>query len=71
MVIGPLTKANVAALADAPNKPVPLIALNHIDGFAAEGETPWLSFSLSPEDEARQTADVAFGQGVEMPLSLQ
>ena len=63
MVIGPLTKANVAALADAPNKPVPLIALNHIDGFAAEGETPWLSFSLSPEDEARQTADVAFGQG--------
>ena len=63
MVIGPLTKANVAALADAPNKPVPLITLNQIDGFAADSETPWLSFSLSPEDEARQTADVAFGQG--------
>ena len=63
MVIGPLTKSNVAALADAPNKPVPLITLNQIDGFAADSKTPWLSFSLSPEDEARQTADVAFGQG--------
>jgi len=63
MVIGPLTKSNVAALADAANKPVPLITLNQIDGFAADSKTPWLSFSLSPEDEARQTADVAFGQG--------
>ena len=63
LVIGPLTKANVAALADAPQKPVPLITLNHIDEFSADNETSWLSFSLSPEDEARQTADVAFGQG--------
>ncbi len=63
MVIGPLTKANVAVLADATRKPVPLITLNHSDKFSADGVTPWLSFSLSPEDEARQTSDVAFGQG--------
>ena len=62
VVIGPLSKSNVAALARAPSKPVPLIALNQIEGPVAGNQGRWLSFSLSPEDEAHQIADVAFGQ---------
>ena len=62
VVIGPLSKVNVAALAKEPRKPVPLIALNQIEGPVVGNQTQWLSFSLSPEDEANQIADVAFGQ---------
>ncbi len=56
LVIGPLTKGAVADLAHSGPLPVPVLALNQI-----EGTTPaqLYQFALSPEDEARQVAERA------------
>jgi uncharacterized protein len=57
-VVGPLTREEVAALADAGRPAVPVLALNFLD----PGRAPPFNFfqsGLAPEDEARQAAERA------------
>jgi uncharacterized protein len=63
MVLGPLTKSDVASLQQIDALPIPVIALNQPEPQTnqAIGKPSWTTFSLAPEDEARQIADVAFG----------
>jgi outer membrane PBP1 activator LpoA protein len=55
IIVGPLTREEVGALADAGAQPVPVLALNFLpaDRPAPAGV---FQFALSPEDEARQVA---------------
>ena len=62
LVIGPLIKDDVALLRQLAQRSVPIIALNQTDSMAGSSNRNWMSLSLAPEDEARQIADVAFGQ---------
>lgn len=56
VIIGPLLKPQIPALANRPNNGIPVVALN-----APDDDTPLpsgvVSFSLSPEEEGRETAD--------------
>ena len=63
MVLGPLTKSDVASLQQVDALPVPVIALNQPEPQInqAVAKPGWTTFSLAPEDEARQIADAAFG----------
>lgn len=63
LILGPLTKAEVSNLIDLGPLPVPTILLNQIDTDIATQQKNRMSFSLAPEDEALQIADIAFGQG--------
>ena len=62
LIIGPLIKEDVALLGQLAQRTVPVIALNQTDPLARSPNRNWMSLSLAPEDEARQIADVAFGQ---------
>ena len=70
MVIGPLTKTGVTSLSRLPNRAIPIIALNQIEDLSSHNPQQWLSFSLSPEDEARQIADIAFGQSCREAIAV-
>ena len=70
MIIGPLTKTGVNSLSRLPNRAIPIIALNQIEDFSSHNPQQWLSFSLSPEDEARQIADIAFGQSCREAIAV-
>ena len=61
LVIGPLQKSSVAALARQSALPVPTLALNRV-----KGATTWnlFQFSLAPEDEAANAAHFAFAAGL-------
>lgn len=63
VVIGPLTKNRAAALGNLAVRDLPVIALNRPEALPG---TPanWSALSLSPEDEARQLAEIAFGRGL-------
>jgi uncharacterized protein len=62
LVIGPLLKENVAVLQSVANLQVPTLALNNVEGSTPA--SPLLfQFALSPEDEARQTANKAWRDG--------
>jgi len=63
MILGPLTKSNVAALQQLDEMPIPVIALNQPESQTSQpaAEARWTTFSLAPEDEARQIADHGFG----------
>ena len=63
MVLGPLTKSDVASLQQIDALPIPVIALNQPGPQInqASAKPGWTTFSLAPEDEARQIADEAFG----------
>lgn len=66
MVIGPLEKSAVAAVAALGELPVPTIALNQLggDGEASVEAPTWMfQFALSPEGEASAVADRAFAEG--------
>jgi len=63
LILGPLTKAEVASLTELGSLPIPTILLNQIEMDTAEGQPNSMSFSLAPEDEALQIADIAFGRG--------
>lgn len=55
LIIGPMRKDDVAALAEQGEPPVPVLALNYLDpGQAAPGN--FYQWGLAPEDEARQAA---------------
>ncbi|MGH8372628.1 MAG: penicillin-binding protein activator [Gammaproteobacteria bacterium] len=69
MVIGPLTKNAVAALADSGSLPVPVLALNNLDtGRSAPSNL--YQFGLPPEDEAAQAADRAVADGFNRAVAL-
>ena len=62
LIIGPLIKEDVASLGQLAQRKVPVIALNQTNALTGSFSRNWMSLSLAPEDEARQIADIAFGQ---------
>lgn len=60
MVIGPLEKSSVTALVGRGALPVPTLALNRADGPTTQN---LFQFSLAPEDEAINAANLAFASG--------
>ena len=63
LIMGPLTKNEVANLINFGPLPIPTILLNQIDEDPEAKQKNRLNFSLAPEDEAHQIADIAFGRG--------
>jgi len=61
LVIGPLQKSSVAALAQEGALPVPTLALNRTGGSSTEN---LFQFSLAPEDEAVNAANYAWTAGL-------
>ena len=57
-LIGPLTREDVAALADEGRPAVPVLALNYLDP-GREAPFNFFQWGLAPEDEARQAAEHA------------
>ena len=64
VILGPLTKSNVQRLGTITPKSVPVIALNRPEVLLPTEVTSWSALSLAPEDEARQLARIAFGEGL-------
>ncbi len=62
IILGPLVKPRVSALARQPNRQLPVIALNRGD-YDDPPSGNWLTLSLAPEDEAQQLSELAFAQG--------
>lgn len=73
MVVGPLSKDAVASLGSRADRPVPVLALNRLDSAEtlAPGSSALVQFALAPEDEARNIADIAFGQGARTALVIR
>lgn len=69
MVVGPLQKQAVAALAQLGAPSVPVLALNYL---APGNPAPvgLLQFGLAPEDEARQAAENAYSHGLRRAVAL-
>lgn len=57
LVIGPLSKKSVAAIAQQDNLPVPVLALNYLDSPDAQTASNFFQFGLSPDDDVRQIAE--------------
>lgn len=70
LIVGPLAKDEVAALASRADLPVPVLALNYAP--EQDGPTParLFQFGLSVEDEARQIAERIVEEGVGQALVL-
>ena len=68
-VIGPLRKEDVQALALQENLPVPVLALNHVQGLPLTTNT-FYQFGLAPEDEAREVARMAWQNGHHKSIAL-
>ncbi|MDB5969577.1 MAG: hypothetical protein JWQ90_2027 [Hydrocarboniphaga sp.] len=69
VVVGPLQREAVAAIARLGTPPVPVIALNALDENAiAPGN--FLQFGLAPEDEARAAAEQAVAQNQRRAIAL-
>ncbi|RLQ23719.1 penicillin-binding protein activator [Seongchinamella sediminis] len=71
LVIGPLRKNAVAELAAQGQRTVPTIALNRIDTATSYDGAALVQLALAPEDEARQLARLAFGNGARRALILR
>ncbi|MGD2136846.1 MAG: penicillin-binding protein activator [Gammaproteobacteria bacterium] len=68
-VIGPLHKDAVQALAELPELPVPVLALNRTEARATvPGQ--FYQFGLAPEDEAREAARLAWREGYTRTIAL-
>lgn len=67
LVVGPLLKENVQAVATA-QTPLNILALNEPDGL--QNHPNMCYFALSPEDEARDAANHMWAQNKRMPLLL-
>ena len=69
VVVGPLQREAVTAIARLGSPPVPVIALNALDDSAvAPGN--FLQFGLAPEDEARAAAEQAVAQNLRRAIAL-
>ena len=62
-VIGPLEKTAVETLLKYGNLPVPVLALNRLDNGNELKNAQLIEFGLSPENEARQVAEIAMTDG--------
>jgi outer membrane PBP1 activator LpoA protein len=63
IVVGPLSKEELADLATLLERPIPILALNRIDQTLPASGSALVQLSLSPEDEAVSVAELAFGSG--------
>lgn len=70
MVVGPLSKEEVAELATQLERPVPILALNRIEQTLPTAGSALVQLSLSPEDEAVSVAELAFGTGARRALII-
>lgn len=61
LVVGPLTKDGLSAIAASGGASVPVLSLNYLDNGAA-APSNFLQFGLAPEDEARAAAQHAVAQ---------
>jgi hypothetical protein len=68
LVVGPLAKDAVDAVAALPAREVPVLALNTASGASAAPDL--LQFGLLPEDEGRQIAELAHGAGHRRALAV-
>ncbi|MFT4520580.1 MAG: outer membrane PBP1 activator LpoA protein [Halioglobus sp.] len=71
LVIGPLSKSGVADLAVRLERPVPVLALNHIDQVLPASGAALVQLALNPADEAARIAELAFGQGTRSALIVR
>lgn len=62
IILGPLVKPRVSALARQADRKLPVIALNRGE-LVNDVNGDWLTLSLAPEDEAQQLSELAFAQG--------
>ena len=69
LVVGPLRKESVAALAADGRPKVPVLALNYLDD-PASAPSKFFQFGLSPEDEARAAAERAIADGDRRALAM-
>ncbi len=69
LVVGPLLKDNLTALAQSPSLAVPVLGLNYLDGNRS-GPPGLYQFGLAPEDEARAAAEDAASRGLRRALSM-
>lgn len=60
-IIGPLDKAVISQLAQQQEHDIPILTLNYADNAISQAENLF-QFGLSPEDEARQVAELAIMQ---------
>ncbi|HKX93171.1 MAG TPA: penicillin-binding protein activator, partial [Methylibium sp.] len=61
LVVGPLTKDGLSAIASSGGASVPVLSLNYLDSGTAVPSN-FLQFGLAPEDEARAAAQHAIAQ---------
>jgi outer membrane PBP1 activator LpoA protein len=71
LVLGPLSKNEVAALSRLPDRRVPVLALNRIDQPVDQGSVALVQLALAPEDEAAQLARLAYGLGHRKALVIR
>jgi outer membrane PBP1 activator LpoA protein len=73
IVVGPLSKEAVAELNTRGDRTIPVLALNRLDAeeVTVAGSSALVQFALAPEDEARDIASLAFGQGARTALILR
>ena len=73
MVVGPLSKEAVAELGARADRSIPVLALNRLDPQESviQGSSALVQFALAPEDEARDIAGLAFGQGARSALVIR
>jgi len=69
LIVGPLTRDEVTAIAALPGRAVPILALNFLPNDQA-GLPGFYQFALSPEDEARQVARHALAEGNRRGVAL-
>jgi len=69
VVVGPLRRESVAAMAQQGTPAVPVLALNYLDETQL-APPRFYQFGLAPEDEARSAAEHAAGQGLRRALAL-
>jgi uncharacterized protein len=69
IIVGPLTRDEVAAAAAYSGPRPPLLALNALAGVAANGNALY-QFALSPEEEARQVARRVLADGNHAGIAL-
>lgn len=70
LIVGPLAKDAVAALASQDSLPVPVLALNYAPEQAGPRPPQLFQFGLSAEDEARGIAEKIRDQGLKTALVL-
>lgn len=70
IVVGPLSKEALADLATRPERPIPILALNHIDSILPAPGSALVQLSLAPEDEAINVAELAFGRGARRAIII-